>query len=130
MVFHRSETIKGYGEKMKDLHKRIDEWGAEVSVSFHFNAFGVEAVNGHEILYHSKGGKKLAKKMDKIFDIYLDNRDRNIKQRNRKQRGGGFLSRGKSLCILVEPFFASHQDRFMDGGERQNLLTSFVEFLT
>lgn len=130
MVFTRQDGLGGYRERMKDLHKRIDAWGADISLSFHFNSFGDERVNGHEILYCSNGGYNLAIQMDDLFDAYLDNNDRNIKKITRKKRGGGFVCRGKSVCLLLEPFFASHQNRFVMGGDmRENLKSALVDFI-
>jgi len=129
-IFFRDDMPGGYGEKMKRLHKRIDEWEADYSISFHFNAAGREDINGHEVLYCSKRGKRLAKKLDEIFDRYLKNRDRDIKKRTKKQRGGGFLCRGNSVCVLAEPFFASHQDKYMPGTKGWfRLLDAYSEFL-
>jgi len=129
-IFYRRDRANGYGERMRDLHWRIDAWGADISVSFHFNAAGNKRVDGHEVLYCSKGGKKLAEIMDALFDQYLDNRCRGIKKRGRKDRGGGFLCRGRSACILIEPFFASHQHLYADGGEeRENLMSAIADFI-
>jgi len=129
-VFERTNKKRGYGERMRDLHTRIDEWGADISVSLHFNASVKPSVTGHEILYCSKAGEKLARKLDSKLDKYLDNRDRNLKKRTRKQRGGGFLCRGKSTCILVEPFFASSQHLYVKNGvKRDDLLSSVADFL-
>ena len=120
-IFERPTDRKGYGSRMKKLHAEIDKWGADVSVSFHFNAAGSTKANGHEVLYCSKRGKKLAKKMNNLFSKYIGkvikSKDRGIVHRSRKERGGGFLCRGKSVCILVEPYFAAHQDKFMPGTE-------------
>lgn len=129
-IFLRADDLSGYTERMKHLHKRIDSWGADASISFHFNASAKQYVNGHEILYCSENGRKLAAKLDELFDLYLNNRDRNIKKRTLKERGGGFLCRGKSTCILIEPFFASHQDKYMNGlYGRNQLKKSLVEFM-
>lgn len=128
-LFLRSNAVDGYGERMKEMHKRIDEWGADISVSFHFNASSIESVTGHEVLYCSNGGKRLAVLMDKHLDMWLNNKDRNIKKRLKHDRGGGFLCRGNSKCILVEPFFASHQSKFIRGGEhRSDLINAFLGF--
>ena len=130
LVFNRNDNLSGYTSRMKDLHKRIDEWGAKYSISFHFNASGKEAVNGHEILYCSERGKDLAIELDELFDAYLDNNDRNILKRSKKDRGGGFLCRGRSVCILIEPFFAAHQNRFIEGGDmREPLKNALVDFI-
>lgn len=132
-VFFRDNLRGGYGEKMKRLHKRIDEWGADYSLSLHFNAAGKEDVTGHEVLYCSKSGKKIAKKLDELFDKYLKNRDRKIKRVAFNQRGGGFLCRGKSVCVLAEPFFAAHQNLYMLGGSGWFALigaySAFIEWL-
>jgi len=129
-VFQRKDKLRGYTERMKDLHRRIDKWGADISISLHFNASSKQYVNGHEVLYCSRKGKEIAKRLDAKLDQYLDNNDRNLKKITRKQRGGGFLCRGKSVCILAEPFFASHQHKYVKGGEdRENLLTAISEFI-
>jgi len=129
-IFYRDNMPGGYGEKMKRLHKRIDNWGADYSISLHFNAAGREDINGHEVLYCSKRGRKLAKKLDNLFDKYLDNRDRKIKKVTRKDRGGGFLCQGNSVCVLAEPFFAAHQKKFMPGSEGyNNLIYAYKEFI-
>lgn len=129
-TFYRQNDGSGYTERMKDLHTRIDAWGADVSLSFHFNASSKEYVNGHEILYCSDKGHDLAVQLDELFDAYLDNNDRNIKKRTKKQRGGGFLCRGDSVCLILEPFFASHQNRFVCGGDmREPLKQALVDFI-
>jgi len=129
-IFRRKDDLSGYSERMQELHSRIDEWGADISISFHFNAFGNTIVNGHEILYCSKNGEKLAKSLDEKFDKYLNNSDRNIKKLTMEDRGGGFVCRGKSICILVEPFFAAHQSEFMLGGaQRQAMSKALIEFI-
>jgi len=131
-VFYRKEKGTGYNQRMVDLHKEIDEWGADISISFHFNAASNPSANGHEVLYCSSSftSKKLAEQMNSIFSRKLSNKDRGIKPRLKKERGGGFLCRGKSRCILVEPFFASHQHEYIRGGlNREALISSFVEFI-
>jgi len=123
-IFYRDDLPGGYGEKMKRLHKRIDEWGADYSISMHFNAAGKEEVNGHEVLYCSKRGKRVAKMMDEILAKFLENKERGIKRVRRKDRGGGFLCQGRSVCILVEPFFAAHQHKYIISQEGWNHLAN------
>jgi N-acetylmuramoyl-L-alanine amidase len=123
-IFFR-KNYGSYTEKMKDLHRRIDKYGAGVSISLHFNASATNA-KGHEILYCSSGGKKIAEILDKEFDK-LGNRDRNIKKRTKRQRGGGFLCRGRSKCVIAEPFFASEQKNFV---KHTQAYTKLVEAYT
>jgi len=130
-IFHRPEIPGGYGAKMKALHKEIDEWGADISISLHFNAASSPMANGHEVLYcaFSNGGMLYAKIMEDIFTKRLPNKPRGTKPKTKKERGGGFLCRGKSKCILVEPFFASNQHDYVEGGaHREDLISCFEDF--
>lgn len=130
-VFYRKEQGSGYSQRMVNLHQDIDSWGADISISMHFNASSHVSANGHEVLYYEKSHKsgRYAKIMNDLYSKYLDNRDRGVKSKSKKDRGGGFLYRGMSNCILIEPFFASNQDQYMPGKEeRKNLLTCFHEF--
>ena len=131
-VFHRKEHGTGYTQRMKELHREIDAWGADISVSLHFNASSNGAANGHEVLYcsSSKGGLRYAALMNDIFTKNLPNKNRGIKPKSKGDRGGGFLCRGRSYCILIEPFFASHQSEYVPGGaHRGDLIRSIVEFI-
>jgi len=127
-IFYRPTSKKGYGSRMAALHQKIDAWGADVSVSFHFNASSNPGVNGHEVLYCSESGRTNAKLLNDCFTDYLDNHDRGIKRRTKKERGGGFLCRGKSVCVLAEPFFASHQYKYTTGHGKSNLFYAFSDF--
>jgi len=130
-IFERSDELSGYTARMKELHKRIDEWGADVSISLHFNASSNKNANGHEVLYCSKKGFELAKKMNNIFSKNLKNRDRGVKKVSLKNRdrGAGFVCRGKSACILVEPFFASNIKFYENGKGREALIKSLLDFM-
>tara|TARA_R110000772_G_scaffold5454_8_gene19551 strand:- start:9214 stop:9840 length:627 start_codon:yes stop_codon:yes gene_type:complete len=130
-IFLRNPTTKGYTNQMIELHKEIDAWGANYAIEFHFNGSSNEDVNGHEILYYSANGKAMAEKLDKAFDKYLNNNDRNLKQINTaKENGYQFLYRGNSTCIIAEPFFGEHQDLYgKDGEMRMFLVQAYVEFI-
>ncbi len=130
IIFFRDPNINGYTNKMKDLHKRIDAWGAEVSIEFHFNGSSNPSVNGHEVLYCSKNGKKVAKKLNEQYNKYLSNKDRGIKKVTKNDRGGGFCCRGKSYAIIAEPFFGSNQYEYVyPGKKREKLKKAYMKFL-
>ncbi len=116
-VFHR-QNRQGYTANMKQLHQEIDDWGAAVAVSFHFDAADSRQANGHTVLYNERDvrSKAVAKIFDRHFDAALQSHDRNLLGRYRG-RGGGFLRRGESVNVLLEPFFASHQKQFVPGTE-------------
>ena len=118
-----------YGYQQNVMHANIAECGnVDYAIEFHFNAAESDAVSGHEILYLSKNGKKLAQKLDAQFDKYLNTPDRGIKKR-KSGNVYGFLKRGSYASIIVEPFFAAHQDNFVVGGNKRDaLLQAYVKF--
>lgn len=133
--FYRDADIKGYSNQMIDLHRRIDAWGADLSIEFHFNSFSNKNVRGHEVLYCSIGGGIFATKLNMSLDKYLPTSNRGIKQVRMKpypipdDRGAGFCCRGKSKAIIIEPFFGSNQYRFVYNGDlRDDLLNAIREF--
>jgi hypothetical protein len=129
-VFKRPTSKRGYGSRMELLHNKLDSWGSDLTISFHFNAAGSTKANGHEVLYCSNTGKKYSDLLNRKFSKYLNSKDRGIKRRARNERGGGFLCRGKSVCILIEPYFAAHQKSFIKGTKGyENIKKSLIEFL-
>lgn len=124
--FYRNSEIKGYRKQMRDLHARIDKWGADISIEFHFNSFKKPSVNGNEVLYCSKGGKRVANVFDEALDG-LPNRDRGVKKVVKKDRGGEFCCRGRSYAIIVEPFFGINQSKYMYYGEFRMVLMEAYE---
>ena len=128
-LFYRSTNTKKYSRKMKELHKRLDAWGADISIEFHFNSFSNRDVHGHEVLYCSKQGKKIANKLNDSYDKHLPTSNRGIKKVTKKQKGGWFCCIGKSVSIIAEPFFSAHQERFVWSGDmREPLKKSLQEF--
>ena len=83
-------------------------------------------MNGHEVLYCSTAGSELAKKLDIALDD-IPNRDRGIKKVTMNDNGGGFCCRGKSVAILTEPFFGSHQSYFTEHGKYRTILLEAYE---
>ncbi len=128
-VMYRDPSISGYKSQMIDLHRRINAWGADVSIELHFNSFHRDEVNGNEVLYCSNGGKRIADILDECLDV-LPNRDRGVKKVSGNDRGAGFCCRGQSYAIISEPFFGSHQHLFTRGGELRSLLkNAYKKFL-
>jgi len=130
-LFYRDEDISGYGNQMTDLHQRMDKWGADISIEFHFNATSNQDVHGHEVLYCSEAGKKVAELLNTSYDKYLPTSNRGAKKITMDDNGGGFCCRGKSIAIIAEPFFGAHQDRFIEGGSlRHDLIYATLEFVS
>jgi N-acetylmuramoyl-L-alanine amidase len=129
-IFKR-KPLASYSKEQIDLSEQITEWGdCDIAIEFHFNDAENPSASGHEILYLSDNGKQLAEKLDKAYDEHLNNSDRNIKRRA-SGNGYGFLSRGDYTSIIVEPFFAAHQYRFVgDGDLLQPLIASYKSFFS
>jgi len=121
-VLHRNADIKGYTNQMVDLHERIDKLEIDVSVEFHFNGSDNPNVNGHEVLYCSETGSKVATKLNDEFNKWLPNSNRGTKQIDSNDSGGGFCCRGKSVAIIAEPFFNSRQNLYAVNGEYRKAL--------
>ena len=127
--FTRKYHGGSYTREMRELHKRVDAWGADISMEFHFNA-SESSARGHEVLYYhgSTGGSVVAHAIDRAFDNHITNRDRNVKKRGKGQRGSFGLRVGKSKSVILEPFFAKELKRFVVGGDlRQPMLTAYIE---
>jgi len=124
-VFMRDKTIKGYTRQMRELHSRLDKWGSDISIEFHFNAHSNPKVTGHEVLYCSAGGKEIAELMNSKFNE-IGNKNRGLKKVTQEDRGGGFCCLGKSKAIIIEPFFAVEQYKYYHGGSGYPLLKKAI----
>jgi hypothetical protein len=132
-VFKRPEQRPiGYSKAMRQLHAKIDAWGADLDIEMHFNAATAKA-QGHEVLYYNKSvkGKMYAEWLNKLFTKYLTNSDRGAKGVSSKDRGGYGLKVGKSASILTEAFFGTREiaDYKRGGKFREALLKAYTEFL-
>lgn len=99
---------------MKNLHVKIDEWGADLAVSFHFNSSDNKKANGMEVLH---SGYFVSEQMAKQLMMFMSKnitciKSRGIKKVDKKERGGAFLHYGKAPAILIEPFFGSSEKDF------------------
>lgn len=120
----------GYYNEMKDLHGRIDKWGAHIDIELHYNASSSTA-KGHEVLHNknSKGGRIVASLLNNSFNQHLKSKDRGVKPIGVNERGGIGLKIGRSRSIISEAFFSKELNEFMRGGKyRQVLLKAYIEF--
>lgn len=129
--FHRpNQKAIGYNESMRQQHNEIDKWGADLDLELHFNAGGINAT-GHEVLHYigSKRGEEFATLLDKSFDKYLQNKDRNRKPTPKGERGSYGLYVGKSASLITEAFFGIEIDNFLPNGkQRENLFKAYLDF--
>lgn len=125
-LFYRPYQRKiGYHEAVRQLHKDVDAWGADVDIEFHFNGSDSHKVKGHEIIYSgSVKSKEYAIIINDIYNRYALNRDRGTKKV--KIRGSYQLKVGKSVSIISEAFFANEVLDYIDGGVKRSLLIDLI----
>ena len=132
-VFERRNSDgRGYRERMKSVGKRAAEWGAELIVSFHFNAALSPKAEGFEVLCTTgAASRRYAAQMLACFDDHLAGKNRGLKiVRNEKHlRGSGFLYETPMPAILVEPFFGTNREDFQRGTQGGRLATALMDFM-
>jgi len=115
-MFTRGDYGTSYTDRIRKLHKKIDDWGADYAISFHFDASSNPKAQGHTVLYDSASNKSKATALvfDSFLDKYMHNRDRGLLDRHRGN-GSAFLRYGNSTNVLLELYFASHQHLYAKG---------------
>jgi len=100
-------------QKLADLPEQINDLNPLFAISFHANAFDTKAT-GTEMLYYknSRLGMALAKIAQEEVVKALTLRDRGIKSKERKDRGGYLLEEVKCPIIIAEPFFIDNDHDF------------------
>lgn len=105
-TFFRTPGL-GYSREIKDVYRRTDEWGADVTNELHFNSHHKASATGTETL--SSGSRMSLKYCEALQDemlAALDLRDRG-KKIVRTGRGSASLISGRAPAALIEPFFGS-----------------------
>ena len=127
-ILYRSADVKGYSAKMGELHRQLYELDIDLGIEFHFNGFSDPTVNGNEVLFNGANpdSVKYAMILDECFDD-LPNRDRGTKLLTRGDNGFGFVAGSDIPCIIAEPFFGSHQDKYVHLGAYRGLLKKSLQ---
>ena len=128
-VFTRGDYGKSYTSRIRKVHKKIDDFGAEYAISFHFDAAANPRAQGHTVLFDSasKQSRSMALVFDAMLDKHLHNRDRGLLDRH-SGHGSAWLRYGKSTNILLELYFAAHQKKYMSGTEGfENAINAVAE---
>ncbi|MEO0859237.1 MAG: N-acetylmuramoyl-L-alanine amidase [Pseudomonadota bacterium] len=106
-VFHRTSG-GGYSTELRRVYGETDRWGADATVELHFNGASSAAATGTETLSSGTAlSLKLAASVQREMVAALGLRDRGVKTRAAKDRGGKSLFSGQAPAILIEPFFGS-----------------------
>lgn len=116
-----THTIQGYNSRQTALANKLNKLGFDYVLELHFNAASPQA-NGTECLHYfsSKKGKHAAQtismQISKDFGTTIRG-DKGAKALiNANDRGFGFVSKQKSVAVIVEPFFGSNKEseKFLD----------------
>lgn len=125
-------TRKGwlpYREEIAEVYSRVDEWGAEASIEFHFNAVESPRATGAETFSSgSKGSLALAGAVQSAMVVSLGLRDRGVKIRNSRTGGRGYesLIAGQCPAILIEPYFGSNAADCKRADEKKDELAELI----
>ena len=128
-VYYRDSKKRGYKAKMDELARQVNHLNYDYVIELHFNKFDNKANNkgvGCEavILPSNQKAQSLSNKIlaniSKDFEVV----NRGVKEHGKGMRGYGFLSKIKSNCIILEPFFGDENEalKFLDFEKYANCL--------
>lgn len=106
----RGHTVKmsRTGDSYPSLNQRADDanaWGADVYISMHRNAAGLDA-NGGEVLYGKNASQKSIKLAESVNNKM--NSAAGFKNRGAKRQGATVLQRSKMPAVTVEAGFVTN----------------------
>ena len=118
-IFERYDSDgRSYSQRIASVVENVNNWDADLVISFHFNSAGNENAEGYEILTTNYSvSKKYASDLLSWFDNELSGDNRGNKVLNGRGRGYGFLKPTHMPSMIVEPFFGSSRadwDSFLD----------------
>jgi len=133
-VFERLDSDgRGYRERMKSVGKRAQEWGADLIISFHFNASRNVKAEGFEVLCPEDDYISEAYALDMLscFEEHLRTPNRGLKRvpNDPDVRGSGFLYQTPMPSILVEPFFGTNWEDFKNATQEGRLAAALIDFM-
>lgn len=112
-IFYRKPSST-YPKEIKEVYNRVDDWGADLSIELHFNAFDSKSNRiGHGTETLSSGSVKsliLAECLQNSMIDVLKLKDRGVKVVTKRHRGGKSLHYGKAPAALIEPFFGDEKE--------------------
>ena len=133
-VYYRDSKKRGYKAKMDELARQVNHLNYDYVIELHFNKFDNKANNkgvGCEavILPSNQKAQSLSNKIlaniSKDFEVV----NRGVKEHGKGMRGYGFLSKIKSNCIILEPFFGDENEalKFLDFEKYANCLKEILQ---
>lgn len=101
----------GYATQMKNLANEINGKGYDLVLELHFNSFNKEANGCEAVIYRGNDYTGLLGESycDAICKEY-GTVNRGVKERNKHERGGLFLSLMDADAMILEPFFGDHPE--------------------
>jgi len=133
-VYYRDSKKRGYKAKMDELARQVNHLNYDYVIELHFNKYDGKANNeGHGceavIFPSNKKSRELSNKIlneiSKDFGVF----NRGVKEHGATERGYGFLSKIKSNCIILEPFFGDENEalKFLDFEKYANCLKEILQ---
>ena len=133
-LYYRDPKKRNYNSKMDELARQLNVKNYDFVIELHFNKYDGKANNeGHgcESVIFPKNLKsrdlseKILDKISKKFNI----KNRGVEEHGKGERGYGFLSKIKSNCIILEPFFGDENEalKFLDFEKYANCLKEILQ---
>lgn len=111
------------------LPAKVNALNPDLVISLHCNGYDGEAT-GTEMLYAegSTKGKRFAELLQAQVVSALQLRNRGVKPRKRRDRGGHILNGTKAPAVIVEPFFLDNDSDLQRANERlSELIAAYLK---
>lgn len=95
---------------IEKAYKAAEKWGADALIEFHFNSYNGMAHGCETLCSFDPIDIEFATTIHNFSLEALGSRDRKVKKKNRKDRGGRSTSGLKAANCLVEPFFGDNRE--------------------
>lgn len=108
-IFTRQAGL-GYAREVDECYARVNAWGPDTALEFHFNSSAASSATGTEMLYAegSTKGRALADALQRATVGALGLRDRGLKPLGRTSRGGRSVWAARAPAVLTEWYFGSN----------------------
>lgn len=130
-IFEHDKNISGYTTRVRATAAKVNEWGADLVLSLHFNAFNQRA-NGCETLYFyaSKKAYEYGVMFNNMASELFGVRDRGMKAlTNTRDRGYREVQSTIAPTILVEPFFGDNESDCEKVGSHRRMACLINRFM-
>lgn len=121
--------LKSRNKSYRNLPNEINSLKPDYIIELHLNAANGKAQGTEVLCSGSEKGKIMAKIIQKNLLDRLNLKDRGVKIKYRKDRGGYLLHATKAPCVIVEPFFLDSTTKLYEQEVYEALRASIREIV-